>query len=233
MLYRLFKHILIGPLLRVLGRPEVTGIESVPEDGPLIIAANHLAVVDSLYLALVLSRRVTFLAKLEYFTEPGIKGHAKRWFCTALRQVPVDRTGGSAGSDALAAATNILARGEVWAIHPEGTRSPDGQVNRGRTGALRVAIATGAPLVPVSLTGTAVVNPPGSRRWYRGRVKIAFGPPRQYCSEVDPRAATDALMRELANGAGLKYVDHYAATYDHDRPRPSAAPRLVTKTVIQ
>lgn len=124
MWYRLFKYVLLGPLLRLLGRPEVEGLRHVPKEGPVIIAANHLAVIDSLYLALVMPRRVTFLAKQEYFTGTGVKGRFQRWFFTASGQVPVDRTGGTAAADALAAATKILRSGGVWAIHPEGTRSP-------------------------------------------------------------------------------------------------------------
>ncbi|MEV0030505.1 lysophospholipid acyltransferase family protein [Nocardia sp. NPDC050793] len=216
MWYHLFKHVLLGPLLRILGRPEIVGLEHVPRSGPVIVAANHLAVIDSLYLALVLPRRVTFLAKQEYFTTPGWKGRFTRWFCTVAGQVPVDRTGGTAAADALAAATRILEEGGIWAIHPEGTRSPDGRVYRGRTGALRVAIATGAPVVPVVLSGTDRVNPPGSRMWRFAKVRIHFSAPRYYPpagTRTDARTETDALMRELARRSGRQYVDSYAALF--------------------
>ncbi|MEV0297321.1 lysophospholipid acyltransferase family protein [Nocardia sp. NPDC050710] len=216
MWYRLFKHVLVGPLLRLLGRPDIEGLHHVPQDGPVIVAANHLAVIDSMYLALVLPRRVTFLAKQEYFTGTGLKGRFNRWFYTVSGQVPVDRTGGTAAADALAAATRILESGGIWAIHPEGTRSPDGRVYRGRTGTLRVAIATGAPVVPVVLSGTDRVNPRGSRRWRFAKVRISFGAPRYYlAADQHPRAATDDLMRELAARAGRPYVDRYAATFSH------------------
>ncbi|TQM30552.1 lysophospholipid acyltransferase family protein [Nocardia bhagyanarayanae] len=216
MWYRLFKHVLLGPLLRIIGRPEVVGLEHVPRSGPVIVAANHLAVIDSMYLALVLPRRVTFLAKQEYFTGTGWKGRFNRWFFSAAGQVPVDRTGGTAAADALAAATRILEAGGVWAIHPEGTRSPDGRVYRGRTGALRVAIATGAPVVPVVLSGTDRVNPRGSRMWRFAKVRVHFGAPRYYPpaeTRADARCETDALMRELARRSGRQYVDSYAATF--------------------
>ncbi|WP_216918144.1 lysophospholipid acyltransferase family protein [Nocardia noduli] len=225
MWYRLFKHVLLGPLLRLLGRPEIEGLHHVPDSGPVIIAANHLAFIDSLYLALVLPRRVTFLAKMEYFTGTGLKGRCTRWFYTVAGQVPVDRTGGSAAADALAAATRILESGGVWAIHPEGTRSPDGRIYRGRTGTLRVAIATGAPVIPVVLSGTDRVNPRGSRRWRFAKVRVGFGAPRYYgaADHHHPRAATDELMRDLAARAGRPYVDRYAATFAHDRTQVRSA----------
>ncbi|MFI7003511.1 lysophospholipid acyltransferase family protein [Nocardia sp. NPDC050175] len=216
MWYRLFKYVFLGPLLRVLGRPEVEGLDHVPRTGPVIVAANHLAVIDSLYLALVLPRRVTFLAKQEYFTGTGLRGRFKRWFFSATGQVPVDRTGGSAAADALAAASRILEAGGVWAIHPEGTRSPDGRIYRGRTGTLRVAMATGAPVIPVVLAGTDRVNPRNSRLPRFGKVRISFGTPRYYLPAEQhhvARTATDELMRELAARSGRHYVDQYATTF--------------------
>ncbi|MFG1791939.1 lysophospholipid acyltransferase family protein [Nocardia sp. NPDC049149] len=218
MWYWLFKYVLVGPALRLLGRPDIEGLDQVPRTGPVIIAANHLAFIDSLYLCLVLPRRVTFLAKQEYFTGTGLRGRCQRWFYTVSGQVPVDRTGGSAAADALAAATRILESGGIWAIHPEGTRSPDGRIYRGRTGTLRVALATGAPLIPVAISGTDHVNPRGKRLLRFGKVRISFGAPRYYLPvEADPRVvartATDELMRELATRTGRHYVDHYAATF--------------------
>ncbi|WP_159843002.1 lysophospholipid acyltransferase family protein [Nocardia sp. CY41] len=216
MWYALFKYVLLGPLLRLLGRPDVTGLEHIPRTGPVIIAANHLAMIDSLYLALVVPRRVTFLAKQEYFTGKGVRGRFNRWFYSVSGQVPVDRTGGEAAAAALAAATRILEDGGVWAIHPEGTRSPDGRIYRGRTGAVRVAMATGAPVVPVTLSGTDRVNPRGSRLLRFAEVRIEFAAPRRYPpaeQRQTVRAATDELMRELAARSGRCYVDRYAATF--------------------
>ncbi|WP_280455895.1 lysophospholipid acyltransferase family protein [Nocardia brasiliensis] len=216
MWYWLFKYVLLGPVLRVLGRPEIEGLDQVPRTGPVIIAANHLAVIDSLYLALVLPRRATFLAKQEYFTGTGLRGRFQRWFFSVSGQVPVNPTGGSAAADALAAATRILESGGVWAIHPEGTRSPDGRIYRGRTGTLRVAMATGAPVIPVVLSGTDRVNPRGTRLPRFGKVRISFGAPRYYLPADQHRAArtaTDELMREMAARSGRHYVDRYAATF--------------------
>ncbi|MEU8896391.1 lysophospholipid acyltransferase family protein [Nocardia sp. NPDC048505] len=216
MWYWLFKHVLLGPLLRLLGRPKVEGLHHVPAEGPVIIAANHLAVIDSLYLALILPRRVTFLAKQEYFTGTGLKGRFQRWFYTVAGQVPVDRTGGTAAADALAAATRILEAGGIWAIHPEGTRSPDGRIYRGRTGMLRVAMATGAPVVPIVLSGTDRMNPRGSKLLRPARIRLSIGAPRYYFAadrNTTPRTATDELMRELAARSGRPYVDRYAATF--------------------
>ncbi|WP_084509211.1 lysophospholipid acyltransferase family protein [Nocardia pseudovaccinii] len=214
MWYWLIRYSLLGPLW-LLGRPKIEGLQHVPKDGPVIIAANHLAAIDSLYLAVVLRRRVTFLAKREYFTGTGLRGRFNRWFYTSCGQVPVDRCGGTAAQDALRAATRILESGGIWAIYPEGTRSPDGRIYRGRTGTLRVAVKTGAPVIPVALSGTDTVDPRG-RAWRFGKVHIIFGAPRHY-SHTDEqhavRVATNELMRDLAALANRHYVDEYAATF--------------------
>ncbi|UFS93702.1 lysophospholipid acyltransferase family protein [Nocardia huaxiensis] len=215
MWYWVLKHILVGPVLRLLGRPKVEGLHHVPKDGPVIIAANHLAVVDSLYLCLVLDRPVTFIAKQEYFTGGGVRGRINRWVMKATNQVPVDRTGGTAGSDSLAAASRILEGGGIWGIHPEGTRSPDGRIYRGRTGVIRVAMQTGAPVIPVVLSGTDKVNPRNRRTLRPAKVRISFGHPRFFvpADKAGVRAATDDLMFDLVRRSGRPYVDCYAATF--------------------
>lgn len=220
MAYRLLKYVLIGPLLWLFGRPKVEGLQHVPRTGPVIVAANHLAAIDSLYLALVLPRRITFIAKREYFTERGLRGRVNRWVMTATGQVAVDRSGGSASAAALDAAVRILESGGVWGIHPEGTRSPDGRVYRGRTGAIRVAMQTGAPLVPVALSGTDRVNRRGRRLLRPARVHIVFGTPRTFppLDRTTVRTETDTLMTELAHHSGRPYVDHYAT---HFIPTPA------------
>ncbi|WP_067533720.1 lysophospholipid acyltransferase family protein [Nocardia crassostreae] len=218
MAYWFLKYVLVGPILRLLGRPRIEGLHHVPKDGPVIITANHLAVVDSLYLCLVLPRRLTFLAKQEYFTENGFRGRINRWVMNATGQVPVDRTGGTAGSDSLAAAIRILENGGMWGIHPEGTRSPDGRIYRGRTGVIRVAMHTGAPVVPVVLSGTDRVNPRNRRFLRLAKVKISFGRPRHFLP-ADQRAvrrATDELMADMVRRSGRPYVDCYAATFKAD-----------------
>ncbi|AJW39389.1 1-acyl-sn-glycerol-3-phosphate acyltransferase [Rhodococcus sp. B7740] len=219
MWYLLFKYVLIGPILRILGRPRVSGTQNLPISGPVIIAGNHLTVVDSFFLVLLVRRRVTFIAKSEYFTGRGIKGAALRWFYSATGQVPVDRRGADASAPALAAAKSILRQGKVWAVYPEGTRSPDGRLYKGKTGLARVAIETGAPVVPLVMHGTLAVNPVGSRMWRPGRVRMVVGKPLDFTryaggenSKVILRAVTDEVMAALANLSGQEYVDVYAAS---------------------
>ncbi|MEV6767438.1 lysophospholipid acyltransferase family protein [Nocardia sp. NPDC051030] len=218
MWYWLLKHVLVGPVLRLLGRPKVEGLQHVPAEGPVIIAANHLAVVDSLYLCLVLPRRLTFIAKQEYFTGGGIRGRINKWVMAATGQVPVDRTGGAAGSDSLAAAVRILEEGGMWGIHPEGTRSPDGRIYRGRTGVIRVAMQTGAPVIPVVLSGTDKVNSRHRRFLRPAKVRISFGRPRYFlpADQFGVRKATDDLMADLVRRSGRPYVDCYATTFKVD-----------------
>ncbi len=219
MWYLLFEYVLIGPILRILGRPRVSGTQNLPTSGPVIIAGNHLTVVDSFFLVLLVRRRVTFIAKSEYFTGRGIKGAALRWFYSATGQVPVDRRGADASAPALAAAKSILRQGKVWAVYPEGTRSPDGRLYKGKTGLARVAIETGAPVVPLVMHGTLAVNPVGSRMWRPGRVRMVVGKPLDFTryaggenSKVILRAVTDEVMAALANLSGQEYVDVYAAS---------------------
>jgi 1-acyl-sn-glycerol-3-phosphate acyltransferase len=191
-------------------RPRVIGGEHLPRRGAVIVAANHLAVCDSFHLALAARRPVFFLAKSDYFDQPGTGGALRRRFFLAVGQIPVDRSGGSGAAPALAAAQEVLAAGDAWAIHPEGTRSPDGRVHRGRTGAARVAALTGAPIVPVAISGTV-----GST-WGRRHVTIRVLPPIRVAPTDDVRARTDALMQTIATAAGVSYVDRYA------RPRSAA-----------
>lgn len=219
MWYLLFKYVLIGPILRILGRPRMSGTHNLPTSGPVIIAGNHLTVVDSFFLVLLVRRRVTFIAKSEYFTGRGIKGAALRWFYSATGQVPVDRRGADASAPALAAAKSILRQGKVWAVYPEGTRSPDGRLYKGKTGLARVAIETGAPVVPLVMHGTLAVNPVGSRMWRPGKVRMVVGEPLDFTryaggenSKVILRAVTDEVMAALANLSGQEYVDVYAAS---------------------
>lgn len=219
MWYLLFKYVLIGPILRILGRPRVSGTQNLPTSGPVIIAGNHLTVVDSFFLVLLVRRRVTFIAKSEYFTGRGIKGAALRWFYSATGQVPVDRRGADASAPALAAAKSILRQGKVWAVYLEGTRSPDGRLYKGKTGLARVAIETGAPVVPLVMYGTLAVNPVGSRMWRPGKVRMVVGEPLDFTryaggenSKVILRAVTDEVMAALATLSGQEYVDVYAAS---------------------
>src|SRR6202790_3088030 len=165
MWYWLFKYIFMGPLLSLLGRPKIEGLDYVPHSGPAILASNHLAVADSFYLPLVVSRRITFLAKSEYFTGTGLKGWLQRWFFNVAGQVPIDRTDADTAQNALNTAERLLNEGKLMGMYPEGTRSPDGRLYKGKTGLARLALQTGGPGIPVAMTGTDLVNPPGSKIW--------------------------------------------------------------------
>src|SRR5262245_51985892 len=160
MWYWLFKYVFMGPLLILLGRPNVEGLDYVPQSDPMILASNHLAGADSFYLTLVVSRRSTFLAKAEYFTGTGLKGWFTRWFYTAAGQVPIHRTDADSAQSALDTAERIVNAGKLLGMYPEGTRSPDGRLYKGKTGLARLAVQTGVPVIPVAMSRTAGRNPP-------------------------------------------------------------------------
>ncbi len=217
MLYWLLKRVLLGPILRAVYRPRVEGAENVPVSGPAIIAGNHLTVVDSLFMPLVIERRVTFLAKSEYFTERGLKGWFKRTFFGGTGNVPIDRSGGKASEAALRTGLKILERGDLLGIYPEGTRSPDGKLYRGRTGVARMALEARVPVIPVAMIGTFEMQPPGRIIPKVRRPGIRFGPvldfSRYYGMETDRyvlRAVTDEIMYALMKLSGQEYVDIYA-----------------------
>ncbi|GFG55094.1 1-acyl-sn-glycerol-3-phosphate acyltransferase [Mycolicibacterium agri] len=230
MWYWLFKYIFMGPLLFLLGRPKVEGLEYVPDHGPAILASNHLAVADSFYLPLVVKRRITFLAKSEYFTGTGLKGWFNRWFYTVAGQVPIDRTNADSAQAALDTAERLLKEGKLLGMYPEGTRSPDGRLYKGKTGLARVALRTGVPVIPVAMIGTDVVNPPGSKMWHFGRVTVRFGKPMDF-SRFDglegnrfiERAVVDEVMYELMRLSGQEYVDLYAADIKEGKQPPAVA----------
>jgi 1-acyl-sn-glycerol-3-phosphate acyltransferase len=218
MWYWLFKYVFMGPLLSLLGRPKVEGLDYVPRSGPMILASNHLAVADSFYLPLVVSRRITFLAKAEYFTGTGLRGWFKRWFFTAAGQVPIDRTDADSAQAALDTAARVLGEGKLLGMYPEGTRSPDGRLYKGKTGLARLALEIGVPVIPVAMIGTDVVNPPGSKMWRFGRVRVKFGKPMDFSrfeglagNRFIERAVIDEVMYELMRLSGQEYVDIYAA----------------------
>jgi 1-acyl-sn-glycerol-3-phosphate acyltransferase len=219
MWYWLFKYIFMGPLFTVLGRPKVEGLEYVPSSGPAILASNHLAVADSFYLPLVVRRRITFLAKAEYFTGTGLKGWFTRWFYSVSGQVPIDRSNADSAQAALNTAERLLSRGKLLGMYPEGTRSPDGRLYKGKTGLARLALQTQVPVIPVAMIGTDIVNPPGKRMLRFGRVTVRIGKPMDF-SRFDglegnrfiERAVTDEVIYELMGLSGQEYVDIYAAT---------------------
>jgi 1-acyl-sn-glycerol-3-phosphate acyltransferase len=219
MAYWIFKYILLGPLLALLGRPKIEGLEYVPQSGPAILASNHLAVMDSFYLPLVVRRRITFLAKSEYFTGKGFKGWWSRWFFTAVGQVPIDRSNADSAQAALDTAERVLGDGKLLGMYPEGTRSPDGRLYKGKTGLARLALQTGVPVIPVAMIGTNKVNPPGTSMLRFGKVTVRFGKPMDF-SRFDglagnrfiERAVIDEVIYELMGLSEQEYVDIYAAT---------------------
>ncbi|HKS48612.1 MAG TPA: lysophospholipid acyltransferase family protein [Amycolatopsis sp.] len=218
MLYRLLKYVLLGPLLRSLWPTKVTGAENIPAHGGAILASNHLAVADSFFMPLRVKRRVTFPAKQEYFTEKGFKGLLKKWFFTAAGQIPIDRSGGSAAQAALDTAIRLLREGHLLGIYPEGTRSPDGRLYKGKTGVARIALEAGVPVIPVAMIGTDQVNPIGSKLWRPRRLEIKFGAPLDFSryeglsgDRFVERSITDEIMYVLMELSGQEYVDIYAA----------------------
>jgi 1-acyl-sn-glycerol-3-phosphate acyltransferase len=231
LLYWTIKYVLVGPWLRLIFRPWVQGMENVPEDGPVILASNHLSFSDSIFLPLMTKRRITFMAKSDYFTGKGIKGRLVAWFMHAVGQVPVDRTGGRAGEAALDTGLAILGRGEMLGIYPEGTRSPDGRLYRGKTGVARMALESGVSVVPVAMIDTDYVQPPG-RVWPRlGRPGIRIGKPLDFSryegmggDRFILRSVTDELMYELMELSGQEYVDVYAFRSKQPVPTRAAKP---------
>ncbi len=213
----IYKWIAIGPLLRMVFRPKSVGVENVPLEGPVILASNHLSYIDWLFTPLALPRRITFVAKAEYFTSPGVKGWLQKFFFTSVGQVPIERGSATAAEGAMKAAENVLADGKVFGIYPEGTRSHDGRLYRGRTGVARLALETKAPVVPVGLLKTDEVAPPGKAFGRIVSPTVIFGKPLDFSRyegmENDRfvlRAITDEIMYEIMKLTGQEYVDMYA-----------------------
>ncbi len=196
-------------------RPKVTGLRQVPTVGPVIIASNHLSFSDSIFMPLVVPRKVTFLAKAEYFTSPGIKGFIKKITFIALGQVPVDRAGGRRSEAALLTGLELLKEGACIGIYPEGTRSPDGRLYKGRTGIARMAIESGAPVVPVAMFNTAEIQPTGKVVPKVQRVEMVFGEPMYFEGDSSNvqllREATDRIMKAIQQISGQETVDMYAS----------------------
>jgi 1-acyl-sn-glycerol-3-phosphate acyltransferase len=204
----------LTPFLMVLFRPKVKGLRHVPGSGPVIIASNHLSFSDSIFMPLVVPRKVTFLAKSEYFTSPGPKGLLKKLTFIALGQVPVDRSGGRRSEAALITGLKVLAEGKCLGIYPEGTRSPDGRLYKGRTGIARLAIESGAPIIPVAMFNTEKIQPTGTVVPKVMRVEMIFGEPMYFDGDSTDllylREVTDKIMQTIQSLSGQEYVDTYA-----------------------
>ncbi|WP_029947517.1 lysophospholipid acyltransferase family protein, partial [Leifsonia aquatica] len=224
MFYWLMKYVVVGPILRGIFRPWVVGVENVPAEGAVILASNHLSFIDSIFLPLIVDRHVSFLAKSDYFTRKGLKGWATKTFMKATGQLPIDRSGGKASEASLNTGLAVLARGEILGIYPEGTRSPDGKLYRGRTGVARMILEAGVPVVPVAMVDTAEIMPIGKRLPKIGRIGIVIGEPLDF-SRFDGmegdrfilRSVTDEIMYELHALGAQEYMDVYASTVKEKR----------------
>jgi 1-acyl-sn-glycerol-3-phosphate acyltransferase len=217
--YWFLKTVVLGPILKLLFRPWVEGGEHVPEKGAAILASNHLSFSDSIFLPLALSRRITFPAKMEYFTGSGIKGRLTRWFFKGVGQIPIDRSGGRASEAAIQSGLKVLRRGELFGIYPEGTRSPDGRLYKGKTGLARMALEAKCPVIPVAMIGTDKAQPTGQKVPTIMRIGIRIGKPLDFSRyegmENDRfvlRSITDEIMYELMLLSGQEYVDVYATS---------------------
>jgi 1-acyl-sn-glycerol-3-phosphate acyltransferase len=212
------KWVFLGPLMRLAFRPEVRGADNLPRTGGALVASNHLAVIDSFVLPLMVPRRMAFPAKAEYFTTPGPVGTLQRWFFTGMGQVPIERGNGRAARAALDTGIGVLREGRLFGIYPEGTRSPDGRLYKGRTGVARMALEARVPVVPVAMVGTDRANPVGSRFWRPVKIRIVIGEPLDFSRYFDipddrqvERAITDEVMYALMELSGQEYVDVYAS----------------------
>ncbi|GAB2513970.1 lysophospholipid acyltransferase family protein [Paramicrobacterium agarici] len=228
MFYWIMKNVIVGPLVTAIFRPWVVGAENVPTKGPAIIASNHLSVIDSIFLPLYLDRRISFLAKSDYFTGKGLKGWATRAFMNATGQLPIDRSGGKASEASLNTGLGVLGRGELLGIYPEGTRSPDARMYRGRTGVARMVLEAGVPIIPVVMVNTEQIMPIGTTVPRIKRPGLIFGEPLDFSRfeglEGDRfilRSVTDELMYELQKLSQQEYVDVYATTVKDKQSRVS------------
>ncbi|WP_407657230.1 lysophospholipid acyltransferase family protein [Kocuria tytonis] len=237
------RNYVVAPVVNLVCRPTVIGLEHVPAHGPAILASNHLSVPDSIFMPVAVPRQVYFLAKSEYFHTPGIRGRIVATFFRAINQIPMDRRGGRASAAALSAGGQALAEGKLVGIYPEGTRSPDGRLYRGKIGVARLALETGAPVIPVAMIGTDKMQPLGSRfpDPRRARITTVFGEPMDFShltsrhgDHPTMRRVTDEIMAAIAELSGQETADVYAA--DHKRrlaEEKSASFRAQARDVAQ
>ena len=216
--YWLLKNGLLGPLLWTVFRPWVKGVDNIPKTGPAIVVCNHVSFVDSVFLPLVLPRQMSFLAKSDYFTGKGVKGFITRTFMTAAGQLPIDRTGGKASEASLNTGLRVVSEGRLLGIYPEGTRSSDGRMYRGRTGVARMVLEAQVPVIPAAVIGTREVMPLGAKFPTVKRVGIVVGKPLDFSRfegmEGDRfvlRAITDEIIYEMNRLSQQEYVDVYAS----------------------
>ncbi|MGW5636518.1 lysophospholipid acyltransferase family protein [Streptomyces sp. NPDC003832] len=218
MFYYLLKYVLLGPLLRLVFRPRIEGLDHVPSSGAAIVAGNHLSFSDHFLMPAILKRRITFLAKAEYFTGPGLKGRLTAFFFRSVGQIPVDRSGKEAGQAAIREGLGVLGKDELLGIYPEGTRSHDGRLYKGKVGVAVMALKAGVPVIPCAMIGTFEAQPPGKVVPHIHPVQIRFGEPLDFSryagmenEKAVLRAITDEIMYSILSLSGQEYVDEYAA----------------------
>jgi 1-acyl-sn-glycerol-3-phosphate acyltransferase len=207
------------PVVRAYFRPEVTGLEHVPRNGCVIIAANHLSAADEVFTPVAARRQVVYFAKAEYFTQPGLRGRFVARMFREYGHVPVDRADTQAAASTIQTGVELLADGKALGIYPEGTRSPDARLHKFRTGVARLALRSGAPVIPVGLTGTEQVLIAGHRRWHRSPVAVHFGPALDFSGRAEDersspilRDVTETVRAAVQRLSGQDYVDRYAST---------------------
>lgn len=223
-------RLVAGPFLRMLARATVVGADNVPASGPAILASNHLSVIDSIYLPFLLPRPVTFAAKSEYFTGTRLRDRVVGAYLRSTNQLSTDRTGGRAAQSMLDAALSHLSSGELFGIYPEGTRSPDGRLYRGRTGVGYLALHSAAPVIPVAMVGTDKILPPGHKVPRPGRIEIRIGEPLDFAEfrgqaagARQRRAVTDDVVRAIQKLSGQEYVPMYASARKEEMATVAAA----------
>jgi 1-acyl-sn-glycerol-3-phosphate acyltransferase len=210
-------RVIVGPFLHAMGRPRVSGLEYIPVSGPAILASNHLSIIDSVYLPLMVPRPVVFPAKAEYFSARGPIGRIWAAYLRSTNQLEIDRGGARSAQATLEAAVDLLRRGELFGFYPEGTRSPDGRLYRGRSGIGYLALNSGAPVLPVAMFGTRKMMPPGSSLLRPSKIEIKIGKPLEFGHLAgDPpararRVVADEVMRAIADLSGQEYIHEYAS----------------------
>ncbi len=231
MFYWLMKYVVIGPIVKAIWRPWIIGRRNIPQTGAAILASNHLSFVDSVFLPLMIDRPVAFLAKSDYFTGKGLKGWATRVFFKGTGMIPIDRSGGKASEASLNTGLQVLGKGDLLGIYPEGTRSPDGRLYRGRTGIARMALEAHVPVVPVVMVDTDTMMPIGRRIPRIARVGVVIGEPLDFSrfegmagDRYILRSVTDEIMVALHRIGSQEYDDVYASTVkDRLKSRPAAS----------
>ena len=234
MLYWVFKWVAFAPLCRLLFRPSITGADNIPASGPAILVSNHISAGDTFLLPAMIKRRLTFPAKIELFHGRGFRGRVLTWFLTAVGQLPMDRAGGRASTTSMDSVFRVLREGNLLGIYPEGTRSPDGRLYKGKTGVARIVLQAGVPVIPVGMIGTELVPSRFLKIRTMRRPKIRVGTPMDFSAYAAAgndrdvlRWITDEIMNAVMELSGQEYVDAYGtsakAALEAGNPLPASA----------